>query len=165
MPTDRTDRDLRAGLAEGWRATRPYLLSHHVPADHDRCYALAVGDRRVRLCARCAGIYPGIVAGIVAFALGAPHTLAALGAPAAPDAVALALVAVLPAPALLDWTATAFTDRAGLNPVRTATGALLGAGYGLGLGRLFVAGDVRVLAVGLAYGLLAVALLAARDGS
>jgi uncharacterized membrane protein len=107
-----------------------------------------VFGRRVRLCARCSGIYPGIVAGLAAFLLG-PARLSGL-----------AVVVALPLAALVDWTATAVTPRRGANWVRTATGAALGYGYGAGLGRLFLAGDRRVLAVGMAYGAAAAVLLA-----
>ncbi|WP_254839724.1 DUF2085 domain-containing protein [Natronomonas marina] len=138
----------RAEVREALAETRRYLLSHHEPHEFDRCYAPVLFGRRVRLCARCSGIYPGIAAGIVAHAVGPPA------------ATGLALVALLPLPALVDWAATAFTDRRGHNPVRTATGAALGYGYGVGLGLLVGAGDFRVLAVGVAYGAAAAALLA-----
>jgi len=136
--------ELSAALAE----TRRYLLSHHEPEASHRCHAPVVFGRRVRLCARCSGIYPGIVVGLAAFLLG-PARLSGLG-----------VVAALALPALIDWTATAFTARRGSNRVRTATGAALGYGYGAGLGRLLLAGDRRVLAVGAAYGAVTAALLA-----
>ena len=138
----------RAELSAALAATRRYLLSHHEPGASHRCHAPVVFGRRVRLCARCSGIYPGIVAGLATFLLG-PARLSGL-----------AVVAALPLPALVDWTATAFTPRRGSNRVRTATGAALGYGYGAGLGRLLLAGDRRVLAVGAAYGAVAAALLA-----
>lgn len=138
--------EVRAALA----ATRPYLLSHHEPDEYHRCYAPTVGGRRVRLCARCLGVYPGIAVGL----------LAAL-APS-PLPTGLLAVASLPLPALVDWAATAFTARRGWNPVRTATGAALGYAYGVGLVALFLRGDLRVLAVGAAYGLAAAVLLGVR---
>lgn len=136
-----------AEFRSGLRETRGYLLSHHEPHEHDRCYAPTVAGRRVRLCARCSGIYPGIVAGLVAFFLG-PSWLASI-----------ASVAVLPLPALVDWTVTQYTTRRGSNPLRTATGLLLGYAYGLGVGLLLGAGDPRVLLVGVAYAVLAGGLL------
>ena len=141
--------EFREGVAE----TRRYLLSHHEPEEFDRCYAPAVRGRRVRLCARCSGVYPGIAAGLLAVAVG-PPALTRVG-----------LVALLPLAALVEWSVTAFTAREGTNVGRTATGALLGYGYGLGL-RLLVGGDLRVLAVGAVYGLAALGLLARhrRDG-
>lgn len=145
---------LRAGLLEGWRATRPYLLSHHRPSEYDRCYALAVGDRTVRLCARCSGIYPGIALGLL------------LGVRSPAWLPTLAVVALGPLPALLDWARTAGADApSGSNPVRTATGALLGIAYGLGLVALLAGHDWRVLAVGLGYGALAAVLLSRAGGA
>ncbi|MFC7132979.1 MULTISPECIES: DUF2085 domain-containing protein [Salinibaculum] len=135
--------EVRRGLA----MARPFLLSHHLPEDYDRCYAPVIRGRTVRVCARCAGIYPGILAGVWAI----------FAAPALPSH--LLLVAVLPAPALVDWSLSAFTSREGSNPGRTATGVLLGYGYGLGLGHLFVRGTLPVVAVGLGYAVLAAGLL------
>ncbi len=137
----------RAGVRAALAETRRYLLSHHEPADYDRCHAPVVFGRRFRLCARCSGIYPGLAAGLAAFLAGPAW------------ASGLLVVAVLPLSALVDWTATAFTPRRGTNRLRTATGAALGYAYGVGLGRLFLAGDLRIVAVGLAYGLAALGLL------
>lgn len=131
----------------GLRETRRYLLSHHEPDEHYRCYAPTVAGRRIRLCARCSGIYPGIVAGLVVYLLGPTW------------AASIAFVAVLPMPAIVDWTVTRFTPRRGSNPVRTATGLLLGYGYGLGAGLLLGARDPRVLLVGVGYAVLAGVLL------
>lgn len=136
--------ELRAGLARA----RPYLLSHHPVGERDRCYSLALRGREVHFCARCTGIYPGIVAGLVAF-----------GTDPVRDA-ALPLVALLPMGALLEWTVTTATPHRGSNVVRTGTGLALGFAYGLGLGRLFGSGDLAVLAIGVGYGLAAVGLLA-----
>lgn len=140
MPIDTSE--IRRGLA----AARPFLLSHHDPTEWNRCYSLTLSGWHVRLCGRCSGIYPGILLGL--FALTAPGPLL--------------LVALLPLPALVDWTVTAFTRADGYNAVRTATGAVLGVGYALGLRRLFLQGDGRVLAVGAGYALLAAVLLALR---
>ncbi|MHB9287756.1 DUF2085 domain-containing protein [Halobacteriales archaeon Cl-PHB] len=139
--------ELRRGLAE----TKRYVFSHHPPSEYDRCYAPVVFGRRVRLCARCSGVYPGIAGGLAA-GLGLDGML-----------TSLVLVLGLPLPALVDWALTAFTDRRGSNPVRTLTGLLLGYAYGLGLVRLLAGGDLRVLAVGLGYGLLAGLLLARQE--
>ena len=141
MDIDR--RELRRGLAKA----RPYLLSHHLPKRRHRCYHLRPLGHRIDVCARCSGVYPGIVLGVLAFFL-------------SPDPFAsLVVIAVLPLPALLDWTLTSLGNYRGYNPVRTGTGAALGYGYGLGLGQLFLAGDLRVLVVGVAYATLAGALL------
>lgn len=138
--------EVRTALA----ATRPYVLSHHEPAEWDRCYAPTVGGRRVRLCARCLGIYPGIAAGLLASLVGSSLP------------TGIAVVAFLPLPALVDWAVTAFTPRRGWNPVRTATGLALGYAYGVGLGSLFLAGDLRVLAIGAVYATVVGVLLSVR---
>jgi uncharacterized membrane protein len=136
--------EIKAGLRE----TRRYLLSHHEPSEWYRCYAPTVFGRRLHVCARCAGIYPGIAAALAAYAVGPAWV------------VHIAFVALFPAPALVDWLLTALTERRGYNPVRTATGALLGYGYGLGLALFFLGGDLRVPIIGVFYGALAGALLA-----
>jgi len=136
----------RAELRKGLARTRRYLLAHHPPSGFHRCYAPVVAGRRVRLCARCLGVYPGIVAGVLV------SLLAPWESPVVP-------VAVLPLPALVDWSLTTFRDWEGSNPVRTATGVLLGCGYGLGLPALFSESAVGVLAVGVGYALLAGVLL------
>lgn len=127
-----------AELREGLAATWPYLLSHHPPSQYHRCWPLSIAGRDVHLCARCSGIYPGILLGLVAYWIG-------------PAAVAsLVVVVLLPAPALLDWSITAFTSREGSTVFRTATGLALGYAYGLGLAHL-ASGDMRVFAIGVAY--------------
>lgn len=135
--------ELRAGVAE----TRRYLLSHHPPSEYHRCYSPSVGGRRIHVCARCLGVYPGIVVGI----LTAMFLL---------NDVPLALVALLPLPALCDWGLTTFRSARGYNAVRTITGASLGYGYGFGLVLLLIDGRLRVLAIGVGYAVLAGALLA-----
>ncbi|WP_254766767.1 DUF2085 domain-containing protein [Salinilacihabitans rarus] len=140
-----------AELGEGLAETRRYVLSHHEPEEWYRCYAPVVFGRRIRLCARCTGVYPGIALGVLAYFL-------------APGAVTgLAVVAAVPAPALVDWTVTTFTDRRGTNPVRTATGAALGYGYGLGVARLLFEAALPVVAVGAVYAVAAGTLLYVND--
>ena len=141
MAIDRTE------LAKGWAETRRYLLSHHEPEAWDRCYAPEFRGRRVRLCARCLGIYPGILLGVIA------ETLVQL-----PISHYL-LVGLLPLPALVDWTVTTYTDKAGHNSVRTTTGTLLGIGYGVGLVHVVGNGDLGVVAIGAVYACAAGALL------
>ncbi|MFA9516823.1 DUF2085 domain-containing protein [Halopenitus sp. H-Gu1] len=137
-------RELRKGIAE----TRRYLLSHHEPEEYDRCHRVRIGSRPVHLCARCSGIYPGILVGVGWFLLGSGSAR-----------IHLVLIAILPIFALVDWAITAFRPISGSNAVRTITGGLLGIAYGLGLGRLLLGGDLRVLVVGAGYAVLAVIAL------
>lgn len=143
MDVDVVARELRAGLAE----TREYLLAHHEPAEYDRCYCVRARGREEHLCARCLGVYPGILLGLLAVRYGLVPNLQFLA------------VATLPALALVDWTLTGLGKRDGTNPVRTGTGVALGVGYGLGLGRLLFLGDARVVVVGVGYAVVAGALL------
>jgi len=136
--------DVRRAFAETW----PYLLSHHLPHRRYRCYRLQLRGHRVDLCARCTGIYPGILAGLLGYFF-APQPF-----------TEFVLVVTLPLPALIEWSVTSLGTSRGYNAVRTATGGLLGYGYGLGLGALFLSGDLRVLVVGLVYASLAGGLLA-----
>ncbi|SFS42555.1 DUF2085 domain-containing protein [Halostagnicola kamekurae] len=145
MGIDRSE--LRTGLARTW----PYLLSHHLPSERHRCYAPVVFGRQIHVCARCLGIYPGILVAVLASVLE--------GGVASQSLTGLPVVLLFPLPALIDWTLTTFTDRRGYNPVRTATGFLLGIGYGSGLLGLLLAGDLRVIAVGIGYGVAAGVLL------
>jgi uncharacterized membrane protein len=136
--------ELRRGLA----ATAPYLLSHHTAEERDRCHRLTVGDRTVFLCARCSGIYPGIALGLSAFTLGIGR------------AVWLPVVALGPLPALIDWAVTSgvlpcVEDRRGTNRRRTATGAPLGAAYGLAAPWFVTTRNPVLLAVAVAYAVMA----------
>lgn len=143
MDVDVVVRELRAGLAE----TRQYLLAHHEPAEYDRCYRVRVRGREEHLCARCLGVYLGILVGLLAVRYGGATDLQFLA------------IATLPALALVDWTLTALGDFDGTNPVRTGTGLALGIAYGLGLGRLLFVGDARVVGIGLGYAVVAGVLL------
>ncbi|MFC7074903.1 DUF2085 domain-containing protein [Haloarcula halophila] len=134
-PSDRTT-ELRRALA----AMAPYLLSHHRADEYYRCHRLRVADREVAVCARCSGVYPGIVLGSLAVLFGVGG---GLWAP---------LVAFGPAPALADWAVTTFTDRRGYNAVRTVTGATLGLAYGVALPWVLTTATVWPVAVAVGYG-------------
>ncbi|WP_123537087.1 DUF2085 domain-containing protein [Halosimplex salinum] len=136
-------RELRAALAP----TRRYLLSHHEPREYYRCHTVTVSDRTVRLCARCSGIYPGILGGL-AFVL----------TDTAPAAWPW-LVVCGPAPALVDWAATTFTDRRGSNAVRTGSGVLLGLGYGVAVPWFLTDRPLWLIGVAAGYGGVAAAAL------
>lgn len=137
--------ELRRGLAE----TRRYLLSHHRPHEWDRCHQPTMFGRQVRICARCSGIYPGLILGLLAGFWGLLPT------------AYLLILAIFPAPALVDWSLTTFTERRGSNFLRTATGGLLGVAYGLGLVLLSMGRLLPVLVPGVLYSLMALGLLIA----
>ncbi|ADO73214.1 DUF2085 domain-containing protein [Stigmatella aurantiaca] len=97
-----------------------FWLSHHRQEEYNRTYE--VGG--VRLCARCLGTYPVLLA-----VLGA---LFALRAPVA-WAWDVPVVLGLTLPALVDWALGRFRPAGGHNAVRTLTGVLLGAALGRSL--------------------------------
>ena len=95
------------------------LLSHCGPNGLDRCLALPLGRRAVLLCARCAGLYPALLAAAAARLAGAD--LPGLEGPAVRLTVPLAGGAA--------WVA----EQAGLElgkPLRVASGVALGLGIG-----------------------------------
>ena len=98
-----------------------FLLAHHFPDEYDRCYRLG----RVHICARCAGLYPALVATVVL----------ALTGPLATMRAEWAVLFALPLPAVVSWGRRRLYGASGSNPVATLTGALLGLALGRGLVR------------------------------
>lgn len=97
-----------------------FWLSHHHEDEYNRTYLLG----GVRVCARCLGTYPVLVAVMVG--------LFAVRAPLAwrwdvPAVLGLTL------PALVDWAVGRFRPASGSNAVRTLTGVLLGVALGRSL--------------------------------
>lgn len=135
--------EFRKGILE----TRRYVLSHHRREEWDRCYALTVHGRQYHLCARCSGVYPGIMLGLVVYLGGILSSWQWL------------LVLVFPVPALVDWWLSSMGVFASWNPLRTVTGGLLGVAFGLGLGLFIGTGELWVLGVGGVYGVAALVLL------
>nr|WP_217917858.1 DUF2085 domain-containing protein [Myxococcus sp. AM009] len=97
-----------------------FWLSHHHPDEYNRTYLFG----GARVCARCLGAYPVLLAVLVAlFAVRAPLRWA-LDVP---------VVLALTVPALADWAVGRFRPASGSNAVRTLTGVLLGAALGRSL--------------------------------
>lgn len=97
-----------------------FWLSHHHEDEYNRTYLLG----GVRVCARCLGTYPVLLAVLVG--------LFKVRAPLAwrwdvPVVLALTL------PALVDWAVGRFRPARGSNAVRTLTGVLLGVALGRSL--------------------------------
>jgi len=91
------------------------LLSHHTREELHRTIRLKVMGRDLYLCARCTGI----AAGLAAYALSGQRVAALLDNPL--------LLLLLPAPAMIDWVTQTVGLRESNNPLRVATGFLLGA--------------------------------------
>jgi uncharacterized membrane protein len=97
-----------------------FWLSHHHPDEYNRTYVLA----GVRVCARCLGTYPVMLATLVGlFVLRAPLEWR----------WDVPVVLGLTLPALVDWAVGRFRPAAGSNAVRTLTGVLLGLALGRSL--------------------------------
>ena len=91
----------------------PFWLAHHYPEDYRRCYPIG----SVRICARCAGLYPALLAGL-ALQIG----LGATTRWPREEWIVLALTL----PAVADWAIGRFDPASGTNLIRSATGILLG---------------------------------------
>ena len=133
-----------------------YLIAHHAPHRYGRTLPLGIGRRVYHFCARCTGQALGFFALLSVFAI-----RPSFEATAATPAVAL-ILGVCPAAAMADWLTQAVRSRESNNPLRLASGALLGvAGGGLvayGLfqdGWLFASG---LAVLGLYLGLASMAL-------
>jgi len=97
-----------------------FWLSHHHPDEYNRTYVLG----GVRVCARCLGTYPVLLAALVGlFAVRAPLDWR-WDVPA---------VLALTVPALGDWAVGRFRPASGSNAVRSLTGVLLGLALGRSL--------------------------------
>lgn len=97
-----------------------FWLSHHREDEYNRTYVLG----GVRVCARCLGTYPVLVAVMaVLFALRAPLDWR----------WDVPVVLGLTLPALVDWALGRFRPAGGSNAVRTLTGVLLGVALGRSL--------------------------------
>ncbi len=97
-----------------------FWLSHHHAEEYNRTYLLG----GVRVCARCLGTYPVLLAVLVGlFAVRAPLVWR----------WDVPVVLGLTLPALVDWAVGRFRPARGSNVVRTLTGVLLGVALGRSL--------------------------------
>jgi len=106
---------------EDWHSLLFFLLSHHKPEKLHRTIHLSLRGRTVYLCARCTGIYTGILSVLVAWFLG--FNLSA--------SLYLPLFSILPAPSIVDWITQSCKLRESRNTIRISTGFLLGISEGL----------------------------------
>ncbi|MFP2933237.1 DUF2085 domain-containing protein [Pyxidicoccus sp. 3LG] len=97
-----------------------FWLSHHHPDEYNRTYVLG----GVRVCARCLGTYPVLLAILVGLFVARAPLDWRWDVPA---------VLALTVPALGDWAVGRFRPSSGSNTVRTLTGVLLGLALGRSL--------------------------------
>jgi uncharacterized membrane protein len=96
------------------------------PLQHDRAHSLRVSivGTEFRICARCTGIYTGLVtAFLIGLVAGFGGLFSATGTP-----VMLGVSTILCAPLLFDWSMSKLGLKKSDNKTRVATGALFGAG-------------------------------------
>ncbi len=101
-----------------------YLIAHHLPARYGRTLTLRIGSRAYHFCARCTGQGIGFLLVLTLF-LASPAFGTVASAP-----FALVVFGLLPSPALADWLWQSARSHESNNPVRVASGALLGAAFG-----------------------------------
>jgi uncharacterized membrane protein len=114
-------RELKIGLKETGR----YVLSHHEPSEYYRCYRV----KQKYVCARCAGIYIGLLLGMFAWLFyGLANT----------NSVLVGIIVIFfPLPALIDWSYALFTKNKGSNIARSVSGVFLGAAYSIAVFSFF----------------------------
>ena len=93
--------------------------------EHKRIHAFQVsfGGQTYYICARCSGLYLGVILGLSSVF---PLLLLAPPALSLGDLPTSLLCLSLAAPALLDWTTQRLALRCSTNPIRFATGLLAG---------------------------------------
>lgn len=97
------------------------MLSHNLPENLDRTIGIKFRGRIVYLCARCTGVYSGILIVLISSFLG--FNL--------PTWLYLPLFSILPIPGAVDWITQSFGLRESRNSVRVSTGFLFGVSQGL----------------------------------
>jgi uncharacterized membrane protein len=104
-----------------WHYLLFLLLSHHTPNKLHRTIRISFQGRNIYICARCTGVYSGILSVFVAWFLGFHF----------PTWLYLPLYALLPLPAIVDWVTQSCKLRESRNPIRVFTGYILGISGGL----------------------------------
>ncbi len=120
----------------------PYLLSHHDKEQYDRCHILKIGKRNIVVCARCLGVYLGIILTIMFFF----HIILN-------DWLYFYLI-MAPIPTLFDQI-DCFEGVRHMNVIRTLSGFLLGSAYVLGMASIIYDKDLITLLLGIFYAIIA----------
>ena len=106
---------------EDWHMLLFLLLSHHRSEKLHRTIHLNLRGKNIYLCARCIGIYSGILSLFIAWFLGFEI----------PAWLYLPLILILPLPSAVDWITQSCKLRESKNPIRIFTGFFFGITQGL----------------------------------
>jgi uncharacterized membrane protein len=106
---------LDSGDKDKYSSLRFFLFSHHTKENLHRTLHLKIHGKDMYLCARCFGIFVGLTISIL---FRQPLTTIVLQNPL--------IILILPAPAMTDWVTQTIRLRESSNPIRIATGSLLG---------------------------------------
>lgn len=97
------------------------VLSHHSGSRVDRTIGLRILRGEQRFCTRCSGQWASTAACIILMLVFRVEF---------PLAIWMAVLALLPMPALLDWITQTWGIRESTTPLRLLTGSILGIGVG-----------------------------------
>ncbi|HIH45429.1 MAG TPA: DUF2085 domain-containing protein [Candidatus Methanoperedenaceae archaeon] len=119
--------DLRKVIDEVGEDRVLALLAHHEPERFDRTILVRFSGMSIRLCARCTGIYLGILSTVVLFLFGLRL----------PQTAEVVVAAFFPLPAMLDWSLDRYGIWKGANSSRLISGLMVGVSYVTLWARLF----------------------------
>lgn len=95
------------------------LLAHHEPDKFYKTVEVRFFNKKIRLCARCTGIYFGIISTIIYLLLLLPIS----------QSLSRVIIYFFPIPAMLDWGLEKYNLWKGNNATRIVSGFLLGICY------------------------------------
>lgn len=130
-------------IKEAIKTSLPYLLSHHEAKDYNRCHLIKIAGKQIHICARCLGIYLGLIISLF------------FNISSMPQAYILFYLAVAPISTLVDQLVNLKIK----NIERTITGLLLGTAFIIGIKDLAINKDYWVLLIGGIYAVLALLIL------
>ncbi len=95
------------------------LIAHHEPDQFHKTIGFHVSNKDIRLCARCTGVYFGIITTLLSFLLSitTPHIFQ------------LVIIFTFPIPAIIDWGLDKYSLWGGSNTTRFVSGLMLGICY------------------------------------
>lgn len=146
MKNSKKDTDRISEFRAALETSSGFILSHHTRENYNRCYTFKLLGKDLRLCARCCGIYPGLMVGFLLSSL--IGTLSAT------------LILLSGVPTLIEKYLTGVRENKGSNFVRTLTGLFLGIGFVNGFIKLASNPlNIKILSFGVFYGFSAILLI------